>query len=50
VKELLRADQEEYGLEDEDIGLIDKKNIRGRHFQRLTKEELVTVCKLTFGR
>jgi len=44
-----QGQQEEYGLKDESIGLTHKNNTRGRHFQHLTKEELVTVCKLTFG-
>ena len=49
VKAFLGANQEEYGLEDEDIELIYKNNVHGRHFLQLTEEKLVTICKLTFG-
>ena len=49
VKEFLQANQEEYGLKDVDIGLIHKNNIHGCHFPDLTRGELMTSCKLTFG-
>ncbi|KAF8416587.1 hypothetical protein EV426DRAFT_721711 [Tirmania nivea] len=42
VKLFFEANQEEYGLEDEDIELIYKNKVRGRHFRKLTEEKLST--------
>jgi len=40
VKLFFEANQEEYGLEDEDIELIYKNKVRGPHFPKLTEEKL----------
>ena len=49
MKAFLGVNLEEYGLEDEDIELIYKNNVRGRYFLQLTEEKFVAVCRLTFG-
>ena len=40
VKLFFEANQEEYDLEDDDIELIYKNKVRGRHFPQLTEEQL----------
>ncbi|RPB21822.1 hypothetical protein L211DRAFT_840185 [Terfezia boudieri ATCC MYA-4762] len=40
LKRFFKANQDEYGLEDDDIELIYKNNVRGRHLPKLTEEKL----------
>lgn len=49
VRVFLQANQEDYGLDEEDIDYIYGNKIMGCDFAKLTEEKLVTFYKLPFG-
>lgn len=49
VKKFLQDNKDGYGLDDEDIDLIYKQKILGRHFSQMTVQSLVTDHQLPSG-